>query len=439
MKRVTAIIVMLLLMLTASVSVGGTAFDESDILTVCNSSGLYRVAVNGKTLQIERELPTSFYDEWELRYPIASVNVFGDKVVALCNDFTNEKLVVCVYDTRTGSPDSFAIPHYTYAYQSDYYCDGNELLIQDDEIPSIIYRYSVSGRLIDSHEWSGASVRLLSGYDGELYILCGGKLYRYQNGSYLQLNGSGISAPARFVSKDVLTDCSGTLYRIDGDTLREVLRTGTSGFCPAALIGDTLYYAEGDCIYRYDRIDEIRTDYYPAEMDVSCLYSCGGVLYGIPDNDLTTTVPIPTDAFLPCSAELPPVSAALTSDLYRVDPVNQRITRIPSPTTFAQFKKHLTFSGLTASLYRGEKQVQSGNVGTAMTLKLSGEDSWYYELSVIGDITGEGNVNSRDVGELMDYFLGNIRFDGVYTDAADLSDDGRVDMLDLALLCRMTQ
>ena len=66
------------------------------------------------------------------------------------------------------------------------------------------------------------------------------------------------------------------------------------------------------------------------------------------------------------------------------------------------------------------------------------DDARYtFELSVIGDITGEGNVNSRDLSLFMEYLIGTADFNGVYVTSADLSDDGKLDVKDLAMMHRM--
>ena len=128
----------------------------------------------------------------------------------------------------------------------------------------------------------------------------------------------------------------------------------------------------------------------------------------------------------------------ISSELYKVDYSTYRISGIPAGTSFAQFKKNMSYTGYTAELYRGSRGITSGNVGTAMTVIFNSEQSSYtFELSVAGDITGEGNVNSRDVGMLMDYLIGSAAYDGVYLLSSDVSSDGNVDVMDLAILCRM--
>ena len=94
--------------------------------------------------------------------------------------------------------------------------------------------------------------------------------------------------------------------------------------------------------------------------------------------------------------------------------------------------------GYTLTLYRDNTLKKSGNVGTAMTAVFSSDKSNYtYELAVTGDITGEGNRNSRDMNTLLDYLCGAADFNGVYTVAADVNHDNKVDICDAAELKSM--
>ena len=53
-----------------------------------------------------------------------------------------------------------------------------------------------------------------------------------------------------------------------------------------------------------------------------------------------------------------------------------------------------------------------------------------------GDMTGEGSVNSRDLKLLMEHLIGNADYNGVYLLSSDLSDDGKVDVIDLAMMAK---
>lgn len=442
MRRIAILLAMIIVISTASVPAFGYTVSHhggfDDIAFVC-SSGLYRIGSSGSTFHLERIAPDPFRDEVSLPYPIASASICGGRAVALCDSVEDEQLVVCSYEIGTGIIESYYIPYAAYGYHRGFYLDSHGILIQDDDRPSVIRQLSLNGKLIDSYDFQGSDVTFIYGYSSGLYILCDGRLFYFTGSDYQPIGGDMLRSPAAFITDNVIADRSGTLYRISTGQCQTIIESGIHNAYPAAAVMSSSYYiADGGTVYRCDASGR-RTDYFSADDPIMSLYCSGGILYAV--TDASTVMSISPEEFLPCpdNAPTPPASSPITSGTYRVDSVNYRITRIPSVTTFAQFKSNTSCIGYETQLIRDGKIIKSGNVGTAMTVVFSGIDTYTYELSVIGDITGEGNVNSRDVSELMDYFLGNITFDGVYLDAADLSDDGRVDPLDLAMLCRTVQ
>lgn len=443
MKRTAIISLLLLILCIASATVcgftAGAAGGYGDSVTACCGSGIWTICFSGKDLHIERIAPDHFAEDITLQYPSASAALFDNRAAVLCDDFTGDQMILYTYDLSTGVLDSCAIANRDIGYHRGFYCDGSSVLIQEDDRPSAIRRYSVGGKMKDSFDFQAASVAFVYGYDSGLYLLCDGSLYRFTGSGYQKLGGAVLSAPAAFVARDVIADGSGGIYRVSGDTILTELRPEIGGAYTALTIQDgSIYAAAGDTLYRLDPVSGSVTHSYTCPAPVTELYCYDGRLYAVTDGASGSILRLSPSDFVPCSEEeIPAVPSPITSSLYRVDPVRYRITRIPAQTTFAQLKANLDYGAYQPSLYRGGKNIKGGNVGTAMTVVFSADDDYTYELSVIGDITGEGNVNSRDVGELMDYFLGNIRFDGVYTDAADISDDGKVDLIDLAMLCRM--
>ena len=78
----------------------------------------------------------------------------------------------------------------------------------------------------------------------------------------------------------------------------------------------------------------------------------------------------------------------------------------------------------------------SGKIRTGYRAKLK---DGVYEISVSGDITGEGNVKSNDVSALMSYFAEKSDLSGVYLTSADFNNDGIVDNKDLVGIARQAE
>lgn len=443
MKRIVILTLMILVVITASLTAFAvpTGNNAEEVFSVNNSDGLYLIGFSGGDVHLERLVPSVFSVDLHRSYPVAAASVFGDTAVILCNDTPNEQLIVYTYDLSAGMWDSFAIPNCRISYNRSFSYDGYSLYLRDDDDLSAVVRYSTAGQIVSRYDFGSADARIIRGYSSGFFVLADGALYRNSGDSYNQLSGAVIHTPAVMIAEGILADSRGGIYRIEGG-ISLIGTVETDGSCTVVIAPDgTLYASVGKTICRYDAETGQKDAYYDVSSPVDALRFSSGYLYAILDGASSEAVRISPDAFIPfpqkgnSSSSLLPIS----SDVYRVDTANYRITRIPSPTTFAQFKRNMHDDGYQAQLFRDAKELKSGSVGTAMTVVFSAGNSYTFELSVIGDITGEGNVNSRDVGELMDDFLGNLSFDGVYTDAADVSDDGTVDLLDLAMLCRLAK
>lgn len=103
---------------------------------------------------------------------------------------------------------------------------------------------------------------------------------------------------------------------------------------------------------------------------------------------------------------------------------------IYSGETVADFKRKTSAD----AVYRTDGTVaKSGKLKTGFTAVIGSKT---YVITVCGDVTGEGNVNSRDVTLLHKYLCGNAELDGAYLKAADFNLDGEADNRDLVLISR---
>ena len=445
MRRIAALAVAVIMLSVCALTAYGYTVTEYDMSSdhlsaVVNSGGMYLVSFSGGDVHAERVAPYGAYADLSLRYTAAAASLCGDTLVALCNDFDNDQLLVYTYDIYDDISDGFAIKGRRVNYNIGFCYDGSALWLPDENNNTVVNRFSSSGVLLNSHNF-GNSATVISGYSNECFVISGRSLYRASADGYIAISGAELSTPARMISDDVIADSRGRIYRISGSGASLIAEVDCGGFCSAA-ISDSgeLYYACSGTVYRYDVASARNTAYIDVGGDITALYYTDGRLYAgsgtevyrISPDELTVYPAASTSA----DGHTGSYTSGISSGVYRVDTDSYRISRIDSPSTFAQFKQNMSYDGYKAALYRGGKKLDSGKVGTAMTVVFSGSDTYTFELSVVGDLTGEGNVNSRDVGELADYFLGNISFDGVYTLAADINDDGKVDIVDFALMCR---
>ena len=103
---------------------------------------------------------------------------------------------------------------------------------------------------------------------------------------------------------------------------------------------------------------------------------------------------------------------------------------IYSGETVADFKNKIS----AENVYKADGTIaKSGKLKTGFTAVI---DSRTYVIAVCGDVTGEGNVNSKDVTLLQKYLCDNAELDGAYLKAADFNLDGEADNRDLVLISR---
>ena len=104
-------------------------------------------------------------------------------------------------------------------------------------------------------------------------------------------------------------------------------------------------------------------------------------------------------------------------------------------TTVARFKNSISYPGYIAVFSKA-----SGNIGTnnTVTFEKSGKKHTYIFI-VLGDLTGEGNANSRDLYAMFGHLLNENQLLSPFTISADLNGDNKISNIDLVMLARMSE
>ena len=107
-------------------------------------------------------------------------------------------------------------------------------------------------------------------------------------------------------------------------------------------------------------------------------------------------------------------------------------------TTIAEFRSDISYTGCTPSFFSAAgNEITSGQLGTGCKAVFSGSRAVRrYSFMIPGDLTGEGNVNSRDETALSSFLLGESST-AIPTAAADLNKNSKADTGDLVLLRSM--
>ena len=111
------------------------------------------------------------------------------------------------------------------------------------------------------------------------------------------------------------------------------------------------------------------------------------------------------------------------------------IYRIEPKTSIEQFRKNIeVLKGKEIKIYKDDKEIQSGYIGTGMKLiEANGEE---YTLSVIGDITGDGIANQVELTRIIRHLIGlkGWKLEGIELLSADITGEGEVNLIDLSSL-----
>lgn len=127
----------------------------------------------------------------------------------------------------------------------------------------------------------------------------------------------------------------------------------------------------------------------------------------------------------------------IQSDMYSLK--EKYIENIPAGTTLAQIKKNIDYGDYQIEFVNHNgKIVTSGQIGTNWTIKfISPYQVKEYIVIILNDITGEGNINSKDTALLAKFLCESEELTEAQLIAADMDQDGLCTVKDLYLLQSM--
>ena len=280
-------------------------------------------------------------------------------------------------------------------------------------------------------------------------------------------NGNNDNLPdnlMHFLSDDILVTNTGKYFKLDieNSTIEHILSVDVSDlsvdFWSAVYKADSKNYiaslTSNNIVTFYD-IDDSITAKYKVELDaqdkIISICTSGTKTILVWKNDTDTKVKLKakildekdlteikndTDPKPENPSDFEPVVKAL-NDAYTLSE-SERVY-IPLSETISKVKDNLNLSGYNIEFknYAG-KAITSGKLGTGSAAIFS-KDGKTAEFTFIvkGDVTGEGNANSRDVDCMYNHILGKSSLSEINAKAADINDDGVVDTLDLLLLSKI--
>lgn len=439
----------------------------SDHKTLCSdNSGVYAIGFYNNTATVSRLLSNSS--------EVRTLNFEGNiKYVTVNNG--------CIYALSVHNND-IIINKYLYDYDSIYsynlgqiainstykfYVSGDKVYLSEDEEGSCFSCYNIYGGKLYSFNSVEETVDYRTNLNGDVfYIFSMNSVYTVNtssNGQPQYIATTPNLRPYVFVCDNVAFDYGGTIVNLgNGTAISTSIITGDK-INAGVINGYYCKYSNG-IIYGYDS-DGNKNILYKTSFNCNAqmcsfqnklylLSEYGDVLI-INDNELTypqnnsdngisSLNNTPNDYNSNNSNNNNGQSNTNTSkeisiNSYKVDTNKNIIWGIESGTTIAQLKSNITYSGYELEFYNKDNKLKtSGKVGTNFTMivKESGTEQCRYTLSVKGDLSCEGNVNSNDVKQMSKFLMNGTTFTDEQYTAGDINSNGVIDGTDLLKIAR---
>lgn len=340
----------------------------------------------------------------------------------------------------------------------------------DSKNPDTVYKYQIDGILYGTYNLGKNIKSLFTDSNNIVFAITDGGIFNVETGGFISCDVPSV--PYDF-SGNYCCDSRGKIFAFNSTSgFKPVMQTDYSKLC---VLNNTVYAAENNIVYILDDSGKPKYKYeLSANIQKLCVSgNIAAVMYGNnvqilhkedfdliaeeSSNDSVSEVskhieqskPVhitssePTTNSEPVSQQsqnsvtqnsTPQKNYGISSSKYRMN--NGIITNIPQGTTIAQLKQNISYGSNTITVTNHNNKIQtSGQIGTGWRIDFSGNGkitSYYTVIS--GDVTGEGNINSRDVSALSDYLLEKSDLSVYALYAADLNSDGMCNSLDLLLL-----
>lgn len=446
MKRLLSILITAVILLTLCVSAAAYSYTDfslpyrSPCLSADNG---YLYGYNGSDAYIGHAV-TEYGRSLKLDYRISGMIMFGDIAVMLCNDDPNNQLIAYTYDITSDSLDSVALRDQLYLYDGCCAYNGSFFMI-DNSDNRLVRCYSSSGKMTNTYRMSSSVSTLMQSPSGGVYAIANKNVY-WLHGEPVHTGLSNITSPAVFFDDRLVIDSCGVIFSLNGSQSERLCQTEATDPI-ACQCSDYFIVSSNTDLLAYARNSGRLERHLDLTSRIIGMCSYGSRFLVLTENNRVSQIS-PNELI-----EYPRHSSdsindtdtsrgyhddfGISSNAYYINNETMRISLIHPGTSITNFKSNIQYDGYDLTLYKDGEIRKSGNISTAMRAKFMGENELEYELSVIGDITGEGRVTSKDTKLLMSYLLGLSQFNGVYLLSADIDGDNTINSLDLVLMTDM--
>ena len=303
-----------------------------------------------------------------------------------------------------------------------------------------VYKCSQKGDIVKTFNFE-LPVSQIDTTDGTFQlVLTSSGLYKIQNDTIYKVNCEYPGFPMTMISQ--------TYFSAD-NIVRDISNNG-SEVCPyksgkTAMLNKGYSYSEGKTIYYTPYGKDNPQKYYKADGNIKYLWGIGEKIcfitdsgaYKISTSELKTIESNNKSTNSTNNGEIIDDSK-ITSNTYTIG--NKYITNVPPKTTISTFKNNVSYEGFEISFLGNGNLKTSGYISTNMDVVFSNNATKISRKIIVnGDITCDGNVNSKDTNLMMKYFLGTSTLNNVCRKAGDLTGNGRLSNADLVAIAQMRE
>lgn len=392
-----------------------------------NSDGAFAYGSNGNTIYSSQLLPSVTNYSLTVDGKLKSLCQNGKYTYALIEKNLNSRLYSVVeLNSSNGNYRYLNFENMTSLRTECFAVSNNKVFfLKSDSAYVYVSAFSFDGKKLNNYTFNQNAMSVFTNNNKAYVSLYDGSIYSLSDSSSnycltLGKTTSFYNAGAGYLGTD-----NGSIVSLDGKTNTSVSSKATNS---ATVSKNSIKYIRGSSIVKLP-INDSNTKTFDCKNSIA-LASFGDKTAVILNN---YDCKIITDSeFKDNSVDFINNDDNTNTDYnskYKITSDNI-IFGIQSGTKVTKFKSEFSSNAIVRN---DDEVVTTGNVKTGQSVECFGN---MYSLSVLGDVTGEGNVKSNDVKLLTSYFVNSKNLSGAYKQSADYNMDSSIDNKDLVLISR---
>ena len=405
---------------------------------LCNSNGNYAVShidsdLSTTDFSLDIAVTTNSYSYFDNCF------YFCEQLQRISNDETEYYLNIDILHCINGIINKKVIRNARFSDNGAFTVDNdNNIYIKNDLKIDV---YSSNSIYKYSFELEGEPTNIITSTDGNS-IFCA-----YSDGLAVINNENiytySIKSKKLFSSNDnYFSTNTGEVYLSDGEFLTYICEFNSSSN-GVAVINDYVLGIDNENLTAYSNgekfilCDSINNSFICSSADIcGCFYQSSDNIININLISIDEIESMINDTNTQTGQNTTPQDFTFSSDNYSFNIDNSTVTGIEPSSTIAELKKNIDFANCTPTFYDYHGNcISSGNIGTGGRIDInSNDDVFSFSVIIYGDLSGEGNINTKDKRLLVNHLLTESELYGNPLNAGDVNSDNTVDLKDLVAL-----